>query len=113
MGLRSAAAQQMIELIPINVLVCETRNMTIIYSNKKSRDTLDGLKGLLPAGVSGDTIVGKCIDIFHKNPEHQRRILNNKGNLPHHAIIRLGEEFLDLQIMEIPGSKGEGEVMLT
>lgn len=114
MGLRSSVAKHMVESMPINVLVCDIKDMTIVYANKKSRETLDQLAGLLPKGVNGDTIVGQCIDVFHKNPQHQRRILNEKSNLPHRAVIRLGKEFLELQVMEIPGSIGDkGQLMLT
>jgi methyl-accepting chemotaxis protein len=113
MSLSSGAFKHMVEQMPINVLVCDAKNLIITYANRKSRETLNAISALLPKGVNGGNIVGQCIDVFHKNPSHQRNLLGNKSNLPHSAIIRLGQEFLDLQIMEVPGGFGGGSLMLT
>ncbi len=100
--------------MPINVLLCDASSFKITYANQKSKDTLNSLSSLLPTGITGNNIVGQCIDIFHKKPEHQRTLLGNPSNLPHSAIIRLGKEFLDLQIMQLPGGLGgKGAMMLT
>jgi len=40
--------------------------------------------------------MGQSIDIFHKNPEMQRRLLSDPSNLPHRAKIKVGDETLDL-----------------
>ncbi len=37
-----------------------------------------------------DNLIGACIDIFHKNPSHQRRLLADPSRLPHRADIRVG-----------------------
>lgn len=36
-------------------------------------------------------IVGTCIDQFHKNPAHQRKMLADPANLPHRTDISIGE----------------------
>jgi methyl-accepting chemotaxis protein len=114
MTLSASAAKYMLEHMPMNVLVCDAKNFTITYANKKSVDTLNALTSLLPRGVSGDTIIGQCIDVFHKQPQHQRNLMGNKKNLPHTAIIRLGKEFLELQVVEVPGGlASSGYFMLT
>ncbi len=114
MSLSAAAARHMIEHLPINVMICDAKHFTINYVNAKSRETLNTLTELLPEGMTGDSIVGKSIDVFHKHPEHQHSILNNKDNLPHSAIIRLGPEFLELQIIDVPGGfGGKDSLMLT
>ena len=38
----------------------------------------------------GRNIVGTCIDSFHKDPSHQRRMLADPRNLPHRAEISIG-----------------------
>ena len=45
--------------------------------------------------------MGQCIDIFHKNPAHQRKILSDPANLPHHTQIQVGPEILDLLVSAI------------
>ncbi len=87
-----------LDALSVNVLVCNSQTFTITYANTASRNTLNGLKHLLPSGVDGNTIVGRNIDVFHKVPEHQRSILGNPANLPHSTVIRLGSELLELSV---------------
>jgi methyl-accepting chemotaxis protein len=54
---------------------------------------------LLPCAA--EELVGRSIDILHKNPEMQRKIIGNPSNLPHNAVIQLGPEYLDLLISPI------------
>lgn len=90
------AAGTILDVLPVNILTCDPKTLVIDYANKASVETLNKLVHLLPPGVRGDNIVGKNIDIFHKNPMYQRGILSRKESFPHKAIIRLGNELLDL-----------------
>ena len=95
----------MIDNMPINVIMCDAETLEINYVNKASIATLTELQGLLPVKVAD--ILGQTIDIFHKDPSHQRRLLADPKNLPHRAKIKLGDETLDLQvsaIMDVDGS---------
>ena len=85
--------QQMIENAPINIMMAGI-DFNILYLNPKSKKTLTEIQHLLPIPV--DKIVGSSIDVFHKNPSHQRKLLKDDSNLPHQANIKLGEETLDL-----------------
>lgn len=90
--------QEILDTLPLNVLTCDPKTLVIDYANKSSVDTLNLVQEYLPSGVSGDTIIGQCIDVFHKSPSHQRGILSDPSNFPHNAIIRLGPHMLDLHI---------------
>ncbi|MBT9560387.1 MAG: hypothetical protein IV100_30460, partial [Myxococcales bacterium] len=90
--------RQMVDNMPINVMMADT-NFIITYMNPASLRTLKGLEKTLP--VRADEIVGQSIDIFHKRPEHQRRMLSDARNLPHKANIRLGEDTLELWVNPI------------
>lgn len=103
---QSSLSKQLLEMVPINVLVCDAKDFKIIYANEFSKKTLNKLSALLPAGVNGDTIVGQSIDVFHKNPSHQRGLLSDTNNLPYETVIRLGQEFLQLEVDYI-GSPGK------
>ena len=96
--------KQMVELMPINAMMCDPNSLEIIYMNKASKRTLKSLQQHLPVQV--DNIMGQCIDVFHKNPEHQRRILKDPTNLPWKARIKLGPETLVLNINAITDSGG-------
>ncbi len=47
---------------------------------------------------NADKLIGKCIDDFHKNPSHQRRLLSDPSNLPYKGIIDLGDIQFDLNV---------------
>lgn len=60
------------------------------------RDAEADLKKELPR-FNVDTLIGSNIDVFHKNPEHQRRMLNSLSK-PHNAMIRIGKRAFDLLV---------------
>ncbi|MEO2049705.1 MAG: methyl-accepting chemotaxis protein [Pirellulales bacterium] len=96
-------AQAMSDNSPINILVANT-DLEITYANPSSVKTLKTLEHLLP--VKANDLVGQNIDIFHQDPAYQRRILGNDKNMPHRALIQVGEEKLDLLISASYDVKG-------
>jgi len=96
--------QQMLNQLPLAVMFVEPKEFTITFANKASVDTLRELESLLPC--KADDLLGQCVDIFHKNPAHQRGILSDPSNLPHHAHIKLGDETLDLRVSAVMDEKG-------
>ena len=96
---------QMIDTMPINVMLADPSDFTITYANRTSIETLKALQQYLPC--QAEEMVGQCIDIFHKNPMHQQKLLADPANLPHTAKIRLGEETLDLRVSALMGAEGE------
>jgi methyl-accepting chemotaxis protein len=96
----------MLDLMPINVMLADGETLEITYANKTSMDTLRPLEHLLPCRAND--IIGKNIDIFHKNPSHQRRMLgDHKSVLPHRAIIPLGKDKLELSISSLNDPDGK------
>ena len=91
-------AHKILDLIPLNVMTCDPKTFVIDYVNRQSQETLNSIQHLLPEGISGDNIIGQCIDVFHKKPEYQRELMADPSIFPHTAIIRLGPEMLDLHI---------------
>lgn len=96
-----------LDALPINVMVANPQDLTILYANKKSFETLKGIVHLLPARFDPERdLIGCCIDIFHKHPMHQRNLLANRKNLPHNARIDLGDQKLALKVQEVPDRDG-------
>ncbi len=95
----AARLLQMVDNMPINVMTCDPETLEINYINRTSVNTLRTVQEHLP--VSADELLGRCIDIFHKNPAYQRGILRDPKNLPHRAKIKLGPETLDLNVSAI------------
>ena len=94
---------QMIETTSVRLILADL-NLDVVYMNPASVAALRKLQHLLPCPV--DEIVGRSIDIFHRHPEHQRRLLADPANLPHRALIRLGDEVLDLSVTAIRDQAG-------
>ena len=95
---------QMIEKMPINVMTCEPGTLRIDFANKTSLDTLARIEQHLP--IKASQLVGASIDIFHKHPEHQRKMLADASRLPHNARIRVGPETLDLRVSAMTKADG-------
>lgn len=100
---REQRMQQMVQNSTVRLILAD-RDFKIVEMNPASVEQLKKLQHLLPCRV--EDMLGKSIDIFHKNPEHQRRLLSDPRNLPHRAKIQLGDEILDLTAVAIMDSKG-------
>ncbi|MEO0531969.1 MAG: methyl-accepting chemotaxis protein [Planctomycetota bacterium] len=94
----AARVRNMVEAMPINVMYVNL-DLEIQYMNPASLNTLRKMQSILPIPV--DNIVGTCIDTFHKDPSHQRRLLADPSNLPISTQIKLGDETLDLLVSAI------------
>jgi methyl-accepting chemotaxis protein len=88
----------MMENAPFNILFADS-DYILQYANPASVTTLKTLEQYLPVPV--DQLVGQSIDVFHKNPQHQRKLLGDPRNLPHKAQIQLGPEVLELNVSAI------------
>jgi methyl-accepting chemotaxis protein len=93
-----ARVQSMMENAPTNFIFADL-DLKVRYMNPASSKTLLGLEKYLP--VRASEMIGQSIDIFHKDPSHQRRMLANDKNLPHRAKIKIGPETLDLLVSAI------------
>jgi len=101
---QTARLMQMLDDMPMNVMTLDPSDFTINYINKTSLETLVPLEHLLPC--KANEILGQCFDIFHANPEHQRKMMADPANLPHRAKIKLGDEVLDLKVSAILDTQG-------
>ena len=94
----------MMENSPVNVMMAN-RDHEITYLNPKSLETLKTLEAYLPC--KAEELIGRSIDILHKDPSYQRGILDNPANLPRQALIQVGPETLDLLVSAIEDKDGE------
>lgn len=100
-AVRSAS---MVDSSPVATLMCDTEG-TIIYLNPAAITTFKTLEKYLPEKV--ENFIGKSIDIFHKNPELQRKIISDPRNLPHKAMCAVGPETIELLITGSIDNKGQ------
>jgi methyl-accepting chemotaxis protein len=73
---------------------------------KKTNSLEHEIQKVMPA-FRVDKVVGSNIDMYHKNPAHQRRLLDDPKNLPHQAEIEIGPLKLDLNVSAVISESGE------
>ncbi|MGB9236903.1 MAG: PAS domain S-box protein [Terriglobales bacterium] len=96
--------KQIYEILPACNLIYADKDLVIRYMNQSSRNTLAKIEHLLPCKV--DEIIGKSIDIFHKDPGRARHVLVTEKNLPHHAYFQLGPEKIEQTVHGVYDEKG-------
>ena len=86
------------------------RDLTITYANKSTTDLLTKHEATLRSlyhGFNVKNLIGTCIDIFHKNPSHQRQLLSNPANLPYSTDINVGPLVFRINVSAIMDASGE------
>ncbi|MEN9896147.1 MAG: hypothetical protein RIR97_1999 [Pseudomonadota bacterium] len=109
----SKAKMQALDSVEANIMVAD-QSLTITYMNPAVigllRKAEADLKKELPR-FNVDTLIGSNIDVFHKNPSHQRAMLAQLKNR-HKATIRIGELSFDLVVTPLKqGEKINGFVV--
>lgn len=102
-----------LDALRTNVMVAD-EDFNIVYMNPSviqlMREAEADLKKELPK-FSVDRLIGSNIDIFHKNPAHQRQMLSAL-NKPHAATIRVGRWVFDLLVTPLEaGGRRSGYVV--
>jgi methyl-accepting chemotaxis protein len=77
------------------------RDFIVTYANEGTmrlfQDNLDIFRSAFP-GFDPSTIIGSCIDAFHKNPSRQRSLLADPNNLPFETEIQVADLSFSLYI---------------
>ena len=88
-----------LDALRTNVMIADA-NLNITYMNPAAialmREAEPELKKELPR-FNVATLIGSNIDVFHKNPSHQRNMLASLQK-PHSATIRIGPRHFDLLV---------------
>jgi len=93
---QAAQVKAVVDNAPNPTLMLDLETFDVTYANPIAIKTLETLEQYLP--IKANEIVGSCIDVFHKQPSHQRKMLADPKNLPHEARIEIGPETLQLQV---------------
>ncbi|MEZ4331085.1 MAG: methyl-accepting chemotaxis protein [Myxococcota bacterium] len=90
---QSARLRACVAGLPYNVMTVN-ENLELVYMNPAAEAGLRKLQAFLPVRV--DDLIGTCIDVFHKDPALQRRVLQDRTRLPYLAKFELGPEKIEL-----------------
>ncbi|MCE2027255.1 methyl-accepting chemotaxis protein [Sessilibacter corallicola] len=88
------------------------RDFKITYANPATVELLEKHEATFQKqwpGFSADPkkVIGTCVDVFHKNPEHQRKLLSDPKNLPYKTDITVLDLIFELNVTSIFNTKGE------
>jgi methyl-accepting chemotaxis protein len=106
--LNAARSESGLRNVTANVMVADTGN-NIVYCNKAVIDTLKNAQSDIRKDLpqfDADKLIGQNIDIFHKNPAHQQRMLAALTGT-HQGRIKVGGRTFDLTVN--PAINGVGE----
>ncbi|MEL6110839.1 MAG: methyl-accepting chemotaxis protein, partial [Planctomycetota bacterium] len=93
----NARIRAMMEHAP--AMVFADREFRLQYMNPVAERVLKSLEEYLPIKV--EDMIGQTMDIFHKNPAHQRGILSDPSRLPMTSQISIGPETIDMIISPV------------
>jgi len=89
---QSNAIQAALDLASSAIMIVD-RNFVVTYTNKTSmallKNNVEHFRTLF-RDFDPERILGTCIDVFHKNPQHQRHLLADPGRLPYRTEIAVG-----------------------
>lgn len=101
-------SQTALDSVSTNVMMADT-NFNIVYMNdavgKMFKDAETDLKEVLPH-FNADDIYGQNIDIFHKDPSHQRRLLANLKET-YKVEMDVGKRVFEIIANPIKNDQGE------
>ena len=80
------------------------RDFKVHYVNEETqkllKDNATSFRALWPS-FDPDKIIGSCIDMFHKNPAHQRNMLADPSRLPFRTDISVGDKKFALNVSAV------------
>jgi methyl-accepting chemotaxis protein len=84
------------------------RDFKVTYVNESTkkllRENAPAFRAIWPS-FDPDKVLGACIDMFHKNPAHQRQLLSDPSRLPHRTDISVGDLKFALNVSGVYDSK--------
>ena len=91
-------------------IILVDQDFVITFANdatvKMMRDNQRIFEEAFP-GFDPYSLVGTCIDRFHRNPQHQRRLLRDPSIFPHKADIKVGPLTFELNVTQTLDGNGE------
>ena len=113
-GLKGSAKSELAKLRgaidgAMTAIMMIDRDFIVTYANKSTQALMNEHETVMSAiypGFRADGLVGSCIDMFHKNPEHQRRLLADPSNLPYQTDISVGPLKFNLNVTAIIDDDG-------
>jgi len=81
-------------------------DLKVKSANQLATQIIGSVKEYLPGNVDENNLIGACIDIFHKDPSHQRSLLKSltKGGKPYISELNFGDIEQTGKIIRVTGT---------
>lgn len=96
--------QQMVEVQPARVMLCEPETYRITYANKAAMEILGRMEKFMHCRA--EEAIGRSLLDFHKNPSFIRNILQDPANLPYKGKFRMGDLTIENSVNGIYDKRG-------
>lgn len=97
--------RRVVEASPQATMIANKDDLVVTYMNPSALNLFRSIKGFLPCAP--EAIVGQCIDIFHKDASHQRKVLSNKNGFPMQASFDADDKKISFSSHAIDNHEGE------
>jgi len=102
--------QRTVEASPQATMIANASDLKVTYMNAAAFELFKSIEDFLPC--KAERIVGQCIDIFHKHPGHQRKILSSKDNLPLKANFIASGKHIEFEANAIDDNEGNWQAIM-
>jgi len=102
--------KRVVEASPQATMIADAKNLTIRYMNPAAMQLFQNIQSFLPCTV--DNMVGQCIDVFHKVPAHQRKLLSMRSNLPMTASFVAAGHQIEFSAHPIDNHQGDWDSIM-
>ena len=97
--------KQVAEENPQAIMLADKDTLVISYVNPATVALFEKIEASLPCKAS--ELVGKNIDIFHKDASHQRQILSNESSFPMQASFEIAGRNIEFGAYTLKNPQGE------
>lgn len=105
-GARDAyVLQQTVADMPFAIMLANRKSMTIEHLNPAAIQLFSSIEEHLPCKVR--EMIGKSVDIFHKDPSHQRQMVSDQSNFPLRSRFSIGGKTIKFTAADIHDADGE------
>ncbi len=101
----SRLLKQVVESSPQATMLADKETLVISYMNPAALALFQKIEHSLPCNAN--ELVGKNIDIFHKNPKHQRDILKTESAFPMSASFVIGERTIEFSAYTLKNTEDD------
>ena len=99
-------SKQMLEDLHISAFTCDPfDDFKIKYINKEMYKVLKTIKN--DTGINPEAVLGKPIDVLHKDAQPLRRILSDPSQLPYNARMTVGNQVIILKATPVYNNDGQ------